>query len=65
MMRYAQPGLPGSVVHLSPRYENFIDGKWVPPVKGHYMVNLAPATPHVITRTRAVTGTRAVEGGSS
>ena len=43
-MRYAQPGQPGSVVHVSPRYENFIDGKWVPPVKGHYMVDLAPAT---------------------
>jgi aldehyde dehydrogenase len=43
-MRYAQPGQPGSVVHVSPRYENFIDGKWVPPAEGHYMVNLAPAT---------------------
>ncbi len=43
-MRYAQPGQPGSVVHVSPRYENFIDGKWVSPARGQYMMNLAPAT---------------------
>jgi aldehyde dehydrogenase len=43
-MRYAQPGQTDSIVHVSPRYENFIDGKWVSPVKGQYMVNLAPAT---------------------
>jgi aldehyde dehydrogenase len=29
---------------VSPRYENFIDGKWVSPAKKQYMVNLAPAT---------------------
>src|SRR5512146_2601356 len=44
MMRYEKPGQRGSVVQVSESYENFIDGKWVPPVKGHYMVNLAPAT---------------------
>jgi acyl-CoA reductase-like NAD-dependent aldehyde dehydrogenase len=43
-MRYAQPGQPGSVVPVSPRYENFIDGKWVSPALGQYMTNLAPAT---------------------
>src|SRR5499427_3399998 len=43
-MRYVQPGQPGSTVHVSPRYENFIDGKWVSPAQGQYMVNLAPAT---------------------
>jgi aldehyde dehydrogenase len=43
-MRYVQPGQPGSIVHVSPRYENFIDGKWVSPAQGRYMVNLAPAT---------------------
>ena len=43
-MRYARPGLPDSIVHVSPRYENFIDGKWVSPAQGQYMVNLAPAT---------------------
>src|SRR6516164_7679680 len=43
-MRYVQPGQPGSIVHVSPRYDNFIDGKWVSPAQVQYMVNLAPAT---------------------
>ena len=43
-MRYGQPGQPGSLVQVSSRYENFIDGKWVPPVRGQYTANLAPAT---------------------
>ena len=33
-MKYAPPGKSGSVVAVQPRYENFIDGKWLPPVKG-------------------------------
>ena len=43
-MKYAAPGQPGSVVHVASRYENFIDGKWVAPVKGVYSTNLSPAT---------------------
>ncbi|HUK68585.1 MAG TPA: aldehyde dehydrogenase family protein [Streptosporangiaceae bacterium] len=43
-MKYAPPGQPGSVVAVEPRYENFIDGKWMAPVKGGYSVNLTPAT---------------------
>jgi len=43
-MRYVKPGESHSIVHLLSRYENFIDGKWVSPAKGQYMVNLAPAT---------------------
>ncbi len=43
-MKYAPPGQQGSVVTVDPRYENFIDGKWVAPVKGAYSVNLSPAT---------------------
>ena len=39
---YAPPGTPGSVVTLKPRYDNFIGGKWVAPVKGQYMPNLSP-----------------------
>ena len=31
-MRYEEPGNAGSVVAVEPRYENFIGGKWVPPV---------------------------------
>ena len=33
-MIYAQPGTDGAVVSFKPRYENFIGGKWVAPVKG-------------------------------
>ena len=41
---YAPPGTPGSVVTVKPRYDNFIGGKWVAPVKGQYMPNVSPAT---------------------
>ena len=43
-MRYARPGTPDSVVHVNPRYENFIGGKWMPPTSGRYRTNLSPAT---------------------
>ena len=29
-------------VAIRPRYENFIGGKWVAPVKGQYFSNLSP-----------------------
>ncbi len=41
---YTPPGEPGSVVHLKPRYDNFIGGRWVPPVMGAYMPNISPVT---------------------
>jgi aldehyde dehydrogenase len=41
---YEAPGRPGSVVEVKARYENFIGGHWVPPVKGEYMEDRAPAT---------------------
>ncbi len=41
---YAHPGDPRSIVTIKPRYENFIGGKWVPPTKGEYSLNLSPAT---------------------
>ncbi len=41
---YEQPGKSGSVVSVKPRYENFIGGKWVAPVKGGYMDNISPVT---------------------
>ncbi|HUY50478.1 MAG TPA: aldehyde dehydrogenase family protein [Streptosporangiaceae bacterium] len=43
-MKYAAPGKAESVVAVEPRYENFIGGKWLPPVHGKYRVNLSPAT---------------------
>ncbi len=43
-MKYTQPGKPGSIVSVETHYENFIGGKWLPPVSGKYRVNLSPAT---------------------
>ncbi len=42
MTVYAQPGSEGSVVSYKPRYENWIGGAWVPPVKGQYFTNPSP-----------------------
>ncbi|HTZ04460.1 MAG TPA: aldehyde dehydrogenase family protein [Gaiellaceae bacterium] len=41
---YAAPGESGSPVELKARYENFIGGHWVAPVKGEYADNVTPAT---------------------
>ncbi|AWO74663.1 MULTISPECIES: aldehyde dehydrogenase [Geobacillus] len=43
-MIYAQPGQPGALVTFKKRYENFIGGKWVPPVDGEYFENISPVT---------------------
>jgi aldehyde dehydrogenase len=43
-MLYAQPGQPGALVTFKKRYENFIGGKWVPPVDGEYFENISPVT---------------------
>jgi aldehyde dehydrogenase len=43
-MRYAAPGQPGSKVSFKARYQNFIGGKWVEPVKGQYFENVTPVT---------------------
>src|SRR5208337_1573046 len=48
-MKYVQPGLPGSIVSVEPRYENFIGGKWLAPTHGKYRLDLAPATAGPIT----------------
>jgi aldehyde dehydrogenase len=39
---YVVPGLPGSLVSVKPRYDNFIGGAWVAPVNGQYMANVSP-----------------------
>lgn len=44
MAVYANPGQPGSVVSFKPRYENFIGGEYVAPVKGQYFENPTPIT---------------------
>ena len=47
-MIYAYPGSEGSVVSFKPKYENFIGGKWVAPVKGNYFTNTTPVTGEAI-----------------
>jgi aldehyde dehydrogenase len=47
-MIYAKPGTEGAVVSFDSRYENFIGGKWVAPVKGQYFTNTTPVTGEVI-----------------
>ena len=43
-MAYQAPGQPGSVVSFSSKYDNFIGGKWVPPVEGEYFEAVSPIT---------------------
>src|SRR5438552_3777619 len=44
MPAYAQPGAEGSKVAFKDRYENWIGGEWVAPVKGDYFENITPVT---------------------
>ena len=46
-MVFANPGTPDSLVTFDPRYDNYIGGKWVPPVKGQYFDNISPVTGEV------------------
>jgi aldehyde dehydrogenase len=43
-MLYANPNTAGAKVQFKARYDNFINGKWVPPVKGQYFDNVTPVT---------------------
>ncbi len=43
-MIYEQPNRPGSLVTFRPRYDNYIGGEFVPPVKGMYFENPSPVT---------------------
>ena len=47
-MIYANPGSEGSVVSFKTKYENFINGQWVAPVKGNYFTNTTPVTGEAI-----------------
>lgn len=46
-MIYAQPGHENSVVTFKNRYENYIGGDWVAPVKGQYFDNISPVNNEV------------------
>ncbi len=43
-MLYALPGQAGAKVQFKNRYDNFINGKWVAPIRGQYFDNLTPVT---------------------
>ena len=47
MTVYAQPGQSDALVSFKPRYENWIGGEWVAPVKGGYFENVSPVTGRV------------------
>ncbi|MBL8738369.1 MAG: aldehyde dehydrogenase family protein [Planctomycetes bacterium] len=49
-MRYANPNTPGAKVAFQDRYDNFLGGKWTPPVKGQYFDNVTPVTGKVFCK---------------
>lgn len=50
MTVYANPGTPDAIFTYKEQYENFIGGKWTPPVDGQYMDNSTPVTGEVFCR---------------
>ncbi|WP_026303213.1 aldehyde dehydrogenase [Jongsikchunia kroppenstedtii] len=44
MTVYARPGTAGAAMAYQSRYDNWIGGEWVPPVKGQYFENPTPVT---------------------
>ena len=49
-MIYAAPGAAGAKVVYKPRYDNFIGGQWVAPVKGQYFDVVTPISGKVYTQ---------------
>ncbi len=50
MTVYAAPGAAGAKITYKPRYDNFIGGKFVPPVKGQYFDVISPVNGKVYTQ---------------
>ena len=46
---YAAPGTDGALMSYEKRYDNYIGGRWVPPVKGEYFENPSPITGQTFT----------------
>ena len=46
-MLYVEPGQAGALYTFKSRYENFIGGEWVAPVKGQYFDNVSPVNGQV------------------
>ena len=49
-MLYANPNTPGAKVAFKPAYDNFINGKFVPPLKGQYFDVITPITGKPFTK---------------
>ena len=49
MTVFAQPGTEGSLVSYKPRYDHWIGGEYVAPVKGQYFENVSPVNGKVFT----------------
>ncbi|HET6737420.1 MAG TPA: aldehyde dehydrogenase family protein, partial [Kribbella sp.] len=49
MTIFAAPGQDGSPVAYKSRYDHYIGGEWVPPVKGGYFENPTPVTGETFT----------------
>jgi len=49
-MIYANPHTAGAKLEFKPAYDNFINGKFVPPVKGRYFDVITPITGKVFTK---------------
>jgi aldehyde dehydrogenase len=49
-MRYANPNTPGAKVAFKPHYGNFINGRFVEPVKGQYFDVVSPINGQTYTR---------------
>jgi aldehyde dehydrogenase len=47
MTIFDQPGAEGSLMSFQPRYDNYIGGEWVAPVRGRYFENPTPVTGEV------------------
>ncbi|MEJ2529442.1 MAG: aldehyde dehydrogenase family protein, partial [Gammaproteobacteria bacterium] len=59
-MIYAAPGAAGATIAFQERYDNFIGGKWVAPVKGEYFDVITPISGKSYT-TAARSGAEDVE----
>jgi aldehyde dehydrogenase len=44
MSVFAAPGADGSAIEVKSRYQHYIGGEWVDPVKGGYFENISPVT---------------------
>ncbi len=49
-MRYASPNTPDAIYKHKAKYDNFIGGKWVPPLDGDYFDVITPISGKVYTK---------------